>query len=114
VRVWRASDHSLVHTLEAGEHQYATTFSPDSSLVASGGRERGAIGTLLKQLGVRLGAGGNTLHIWRIADGTLVGAAKSSDDVHSVAFSPDGQWLATSGEGSVVDVWKLGPGPSPR
>jgi WD40 repeat protein len=109
VRVWRASDGALLHTFEAGEHQYAVTFSPDSSLVASGGRERGAIGTLLKQLGMRLGAGGDTVRMWRVADGALAASLKSRDDVHSVVFSPDGQWLATSGEGPTVNVWRLAP-----
>jgi WD40 repeat protein len=33
--------------------------------------------------------------------------AEADDDVHSVAFSPDGRWLAASGAGKGVTIWRL-------
>jgi len=112
VRLWSAKGQ-LAKTLDAVQHQYAVTFSPDSKLVVSGGREKGAAGTLVKNFGVRLGMKRDaTVRMWRVEDGALVARLdRSADDVHSVAFSPDGKWLAASGDGPVVDVYGLGAAP---
>ena len=109
VRLWRAGLAAPEITLDARQHQYAVTFSPDSRLVAAGGREKGTLGTLVKNFVGRAGMKQDaTVRIWRVEDGALLALLdRSADDVHSVAFSPDGEWLAASGEGPVVDVYKL-------
>lgn len=110
VRLWRSGMGAPEITLDARQHQYAVAFSPDSRLVAAGGREKGALGTLIKNFAGRAGMKRDaTVRIWRVDDGALVARLdRSEDDVHSVAFSPDGKWLAAGGEGPVVDLYGLG------
>ena len=108
VRLWRVSDGALLNTLAGGsEHVYAVTFSPDGRFIASGSRERGALVTLWKYwTGAR--TRGKNLRLWRTRDGELQQALEDHpDDIHSVAFSPDGSLLATSGQSSSVTLFRV-------
>jgi WD40 repeat protein len=110
VRLWRPRDGALVRTLTGGsEHIYSVAFSPDSQWLVSGGRERGALGTLWKQLtGNRGKEHEPTVRLWRVRDGALQQAlAGHRDDVRFVAVSGDGQWLASSSEDRTVKLWRL-------
>jgi len=94
------------------EHVYAVAFSPDGRWLATGSREKSALGTFWKQLtGNRLKGGRSpTVHVWKAADRSLqLALAENDDDVHGVAFSPDGRSLAAGSDEGALRVWQLEP-----
>jgi WD40 repeat protein len=110
-RLWRAGDGALLHTLTGGSnHIYSVAFSGDGQLLASAGRERGALGTLWKQITgnhLRLRTA-PTIRLWRVRDGSLERAlAFHTSDVWSVAISPDSKWLASSSDDGSNALWDL-------
>lgn len=106
IRFWRANDGMPLRVIDNGVHVDKVAFSPDGRWLASGGHARGSIGSLWHHLGLG-GRDGESVRIWRVADGALVAALPHPDDVIFVAFSRDGRWLVTSGEDNRFRLWRL-------
>jgi WD40 repeat protein len=98
VRLWKASDGTLLQTLTHPEGVTSIAFSPDGQALVSGGYD-------------------STVKMWRLRDGVLARTlAGHRGTVWSVAFSPDGQCVASSGEDKTVSfgasATALSSGPS--
>lgn len=106
IRLWRATDGGMLRVINNGLHVDKVAFSPDGRWLASGGHARGAVATLWHQL-TGAGADGDSVRVWRVADGALVAALPHPDDVIFVALSRDGRWLVTSGEDNAFRLWRL-------
>jgi WD40 repeat protein len=92
VRIWRASDGSLVKVLQGSGQQRCVAFSPDGSLIATTSAD-------------------NSVKLWRTSDWTLVQTLSGhTDDVFTVAFSPDGNTLASGGYDDTVKLWNVADG----
>jgi WD40 repeat protein/tRNA A-37 threonylcarbamoyl transferase component Bud32 len=87
VRLWDAATGRLVHTYEqTGERGITMLFSPDGKYLALGGRQI----TLLE-----------------IRDGTLRRVQHFAGEAVCLAFSRDGNWLASSERRGKVEIWNL-------
>ncbi len=143
VRLWRVSDGKLLYTLRGHTQSVGSlAFSPEGTVLASAGGDRtvrlwnvqegntlhileghtgnifmpGYINTLSFSPGgtiVASGGGDRTVRLWRISDGRLLHIIRHSRPVWDIAFSPDGEFLATAEMRGPVHVfnvqhWNLG------
>lgn len=139
IKLWKR-DGTLLKTLSGHRGSvYSVNFSPDGKTIASGDN-KGQInfwkrdGTLLKTLtahtgkdrfgvgvnsiafspdGVAIASGGedNTIRLWK-PDGTTDSRIQNREgSIWSIAFSPDGQTLASSVDNTIV-LWHLDGRPS--
>jgi WD40 repeat protein len=106
VRLWRLPTGAPVRTLRGSDHVYSVAFSLDGQWLASGGRARSAAATLWHQA-TGLGGAGPAVRLWRVRDGMPLQSLDLSDDAPSVAFSPDGKWLAATSEDGFLWLWRL-------
>jgi WD40 repeat protein len=91
IKLFRVADGTLVKTLAGHNNStHSVAFSPVGGLLASGGDDRNA-------------------KLWRVSDGALVNTIAVGSRVHRVAFSPDGQFLATGDQGG-VKLWQVSTG----
>jgi hypothetical protein len=106
VRLWQVEDGSLLRKMLHGNRMLSApikslAFSPDGRLLATGGSD-------------------NTVRLWMIEDGTLLreltdrewtdrlGIARAT--IYSIAFSLDGQLLASGSDDTTVRLWQVESG----
>ncbi len=90
IRFWRVGDFAPLRSIHQGSEVTSLGFSQDSQYLASSGRDGG-------------------IRLWRISDGALVYRLEQPDGLMcSLAFSPDGQVLATAG--TKVQLWNASDG----
>ncbi len=101
IQLRRYNDGVCLRTIVCQSIAKYVAFSPDSLTIASGCQDNN---------------GNCTLPIWRVSDGaclqTLTGA---NGQIHSLAFSPDGQLLASGGEAGndengFIQLWNVSDG----
>jgi WD40 repeat protein len=89
IKLWEVISGTELRTLKG--HSYSVAFSPDGKALASGG-------------------GDTTIKLWDVTSGVELRTLKGhSDSVDSVAFSPDGQTLASSSD-DTVKLWEVASG----
>jgi WD40 repeat protein len=99
IKIWRGSDAVLLRTLIIPRGSFAMALSPDNGAVCAGGQ---------------FPDGSLMLRCWGVADGverwtsTVPNACPGVDRVLKVAFSPDGQRVATTACG--VFIWRASDG----
>jgi Tol biopolymer transport system component len=104
-RLWDMATAALVRQITSG-HAQDVVFSPDGQLLATAG------GSSSPPAGVAAPAvTDNCARLWQTATGAFVRrtAGSFSGHVEAVAFSPDGQLLATVGSGSAW-LWDVATG----
>lgn len=103
VKLWDANSGELKHTLEGHLDQVtALAFSPDSKTLAS-------VNT------INTSEGENHVRLWELETGKQKQALANGGQAYTVAFSPDGKWLASDGRmgmspDSVITVWDAATG----
>ena len=93
VRVWRASDGSIVSTLQQPDQALQASFSPDGARVVTVGADRARVFDALS--------------------GRPVIAVDHGSEVTSASITPDGRLLVTTGTDSVARLWSIAGGGRP-
>ncbi|HSW45534.1 MAG TPA: protein kinase [Phycisphaerae bacterium] len=86
IRVWnsRTGEQELELTKLEGVAQHVA-FSPDSTLLA--------------------GIAGRAVTVWKIADSSVAGQYRLTEAPLTIAFSPDGRWIATGSPSGEIKLW---------
>jgi hypothetical protein len=88
IRLWRVSDRSLIRTMGGNEFILGIAFSPDDQELTSAG-----------------GYSTNEIKVWRISDGQELSITHDQlGSTNSVAYSPDGAFLAAGKANSVATL----------
>ena len=105
VRLWDVATADLTQVLEHNGWVHSVAYSPDGNTVASGSYSREVFSGMLSLV--------YTVHLWDAATGPLENTFLGhTDEISSLAFSPDGGTLASGSKDGTVLLWGLRPVPS--
>lgn len=93
LRLWRVSDGSQLRTpdLKNISSLEEVAFSPERQILATVSWDDN-----------------KTVRLWQISDGEPVGILQGhTEQVESIAFSPDGKWLASESSGGRIIIWDV-------
>lgn len=103
IRLWQVDDGRLLATLKGHTDEIVNVaFSPDGRTLAS------ASGRPYLIFSGHKGSGDKTIRLWSVPDGKpLATYTAHSDAIPGLAFSPDGQWLASGSADTTIRLWKM-------
>jgi WD40 repeat protein len=90
-RLWDVASgawRELRHTAGDGNYVYNLAFSPDGTRLATASYETAP-----------------TLKLWDVASGAELRTIDGTGELWSVAWSPDGAWIAAGGEDGLAHIW---------
>lgn len=102
VCLWNLETRSLICTLAKRKDPiHSVVFSPDSKMLASGGESKYKTADGQK----------TTIYLWSVDSKELIRTLSGHDlRVNTLAFSPDGQTLASGSNDSTVRLWDINTG----
>ncbi|MCL9806664.1 WD40 repeat domain-containing protein [Flavobacterium amniphilum] len=109
LKLWNTTTWKLIKTIEVPEHIQASDFSPDSTRLLTGGRDKPAIGEFLQNFfGDSDYNKGVSMRLWDVKNGKLLQTfSQHANDVNDVSYSSDGKWIAGSSSDKTITLWKL-------
>lgn len=91
LNLWDAMGGELLRSIDG--YSFPVAFSPDGQYLASGG-----------------GVIDNTVRIWRLSDGAMVQSFPHTDRLYAIAYTPGGQFIASSGRDNRIRLWRVSDG----
>lgn len=103
VRIWDTSTGKEIRRMNARDSTLeVVALSRSGRLIASAGNV-----TMQSIFGDKMPAPGSNLRVWAIETGHEIATLAHEASLTSVAFSPDGQYVAAGCEDGIVDIWDL-------
>lgn len=109
IKLWNVAERKLIRTMKVAEHVQAVAFSHDDKRVMTGGRDKPMIGEFLQEIfGDSKFNPGVSARLWDVETGTLLQTfTRHANDVMDVAYSHDGNWIATASADKTVALWEV-------